>query len=236
MIDSKSIETSRKIRYSSSGSNRLIVIVKVMMMNMNMNMKLLFITMIVMIQLFGQCISFKPYHNNQYTRSTFLRMAFMTHYEELPVKTNTGTSLVDITQQVADIVKTCGCKEGVVTVLSKHSTVGIIIQEWEPRFVDDARQFLLKLAPPNYPWLHNDNDYRVGPSDWPGGDTAWRAFRATQTPNAHSHIIAMLCGTSESIPIHNSALSIGKYQNIIVVDADGPKEKRTIIVQVMGDK
>jgi len=204
------------------------------MMMMNMMMKLFLITMIVMIQLLGQCISFKSQHSIK--RNSFLRMAFMTHYEEIPVKTNTGTSLVDITQQVADVVKTCGCKEGVVTVLSKHSTVGIIIQEWEPRFVDDARQFLLKLAPPNYPWLHNDADYRVGPSDWPGGDAAWRAFRATQTPNAHSHIIAMLCGTSESIPIHNSALSIGKYQNIIVVDADGPKEKRTIVVQVMGDK
>jgi len=165
-----------------------------------------------------------------------LKMAFMTHYEEIPVKTNSGTSLVDITPQITDIVTKCGCKEGIVTVLSKHSTVGIIIQEMEPRFVDDARQFLLKLAPPNYPWLHNDNDYRVGPPDWPGGDVAWRAFRATQTPNAHSHIIAMLCGTSESIPIHSGALSIGKYQNIIVVDADGPKEKRTIVVQVMGDK
>ena len=64
-----------------------------------------------------------------------LNMAFMTHYEEIPVKTNTGTSLIDITSQITDIVTKCGCKEGVVTVLSKHSTVGIIIQEMEPRFV-----------------------------------------------------------------------------------------------------
>ena len=196
----------------------------------------MFIVLIMTLLLTGNGFHCNHKNTRYNTHSKILSMAFMTHYEELPVKTKTGTSLVDITQQVTDIVTKCGCKEGVVTVLSKHSTVGIIIQEMEPRFVDDARQFLLKLAPPNYPWLHNDNDYRVGPSDWPGGDDAWRAFRATQTPNAHSHIIAMLCGTSESIPITKGALSIGKYQNIIVVDADGPKEKRTIVVQVMGDK
>lgn len=105
-----------------------------------------------------------------------------------------------------------------MTVLSRHSTVSVIIQEMEGRFVDDARQFLVKLAPPLYPYLHNDLDYRfvtaskhkcikiliyaygklyntrVGPPNWPGGDAAWRAFRATQPVNAHSHLIAMCLG------------------------------------------
>jgi len=54
-------------------------------------------------------------------------------------------------------------KEGVVTVISKHSTVSVTINEMEPRLVDDTRQFLLKLAPPYYPYLHNDLDQRVGP-------------------------------------------------------------------------
>lgn len=47
-----------------------------------------------------------------------------------------------------------------MTVISKHSTVAVVVNEWEPRFVDDLRQFLLKLVPPNYPYLHNDLDYR----------------------------------------------------------------------------
>ena len=61
---------------------------------------------------------------------------------------------------VDEALKKSGCKEGVVTVLSRHSTVSVIIQEMEGRFVDDARQFLFKLAPPNYPYLHNDLDFR----------------------------------------------------------------------------
>jgi hypothetical protein len=79
---------------------------------------------------------------------------------------------------------------------------------------------------------------RVGPPDWPGGDEAWRAFRAKEPVNAHSHLIQVLMGTSESIPIVDHVLKIGKYQNVIVIDADGPidgpNKKRTIAVQVMG--
>eukprot|EP01035_Chromulina_nebulosa_P019294 gene19294-25154_t len=105
----------------------------------------------------------------------------------------------------------------------------------EGRLVDDTRQFLLNLAPPTYPYLHNDLDYRYGPPNWPGGDVAWRAFRATQPTNAHSHLIALLLGTSESIPIHKGEIKIGQYQNVIVADADGPKN-RTIAIQITGTK
>ena len=92
--------------------------------------------------------------------------------------------------------------------------------------------------PPDYPYLHNDLDYRVGPPDWPGGDDAWREFRASQPVNAHSHLIAMLAGTSESIPIHEGVMKIGTYQNIIIIDADGcdGTKKRNIAVQIMGTR
>jgi hypothetical protein len=59
---------------------------------------------------------------------------------------------------------------------------------------------------------------RTGPPDWPGGDEAWKAFRAKEPVNAHSHIIAMLLGTSESIPVTKGLMRIGTYQNIIVVN------------------
>ncbi len=62
---------------------------------------------------------------------------------------------------IKNVLKKTECKEGVVTVLSKHSTVSITINEMEGRLVDDTRQFLLKLAPPSYPYLHNDLDFRL---------------------------------------------------------------------------
>lgn len=65
-----------------------------------------------------------------------------------------------VLSEVAAIVKKSECQEGVVTVMSRHSTVSVMINEMEPRLVDDVRQFVLKLAPPEYPYLHNDLDFR----------------------------------------------------------------------------
>ena len=80
--------------------------------------------------------------------------------------------------------------------------------------MDDTRQFLLKLAPAAYPYLHNDLHLRNGPPNWPGGDEAWRA----QEPiNAHSHLLAMILGCTETLPIHNKNLMIGTWQSVIMV-------------------
>jgi thiamine phosphate synthase YjbQ (UPF0047 family) len=115
-----------------------------------------------------------------------------------------------------------------------------MLNEWEQRFVDDARHFLLKLAPREGHYLHNDLDYRAGPPNWPGGDEAWREMRQGQPVNAHSHLISFVVGNSEAVPIHQGSLAMGTFQSIIVVDADGPvgnvgsKKTRTIVVQVQG--
>lgn len=167
--------------------------------------------------------------------STSLQMEFMAHYEEIELATDHGMSVFDITPQIEEIVSKSGCKEGTVTVLSKHSTLSISINEMEGRLCDDIRQYFLTLAPPNKPYLHNDLDYRVGPEDWKGGDEAWREFRRTQPVNTHSHLIAMMLGTSESIPISEGVMKKGKYQSILAVDVDGPKT-RGIAVQITGGK
>jgi thiamine phosphate synthase YjbQ (UPF0047 family) len=166
---------------------------------------------------------------------TNLQMEFVTHYAEIQLDTDHGMSIFDITPQIEGIVSNSGCQEGTVTVLSKHSTVSISINEMEGRLVDDIRQYFLSLAPPYKPYLHNDLDYRVGPDDWVGGDEAWRAFRRTQPVNTHSHLIAMMLGTSECIPISTGVMKKGKYQSILAVDIDGPKT-RVIAVQVTGGK
>lgn len=170
-----------------------------------------------------------------------ISMAFVTHFEQLGVDTGRTVSMVDITKDVATIVEKSGCIEGTVTVLAKHSTVGVMLNEFEERFVSDARQWLQRVVPPSYPWLHNDIDFRDGPPDYPGGNDAWRAMRMQEPPNAHSHIIQFVVGTTETIPIHEGKMTIGTFQNIIVVDADGPSgnlgslKTRTICVQVQGN-
>jgi Uncharacterised protein family UPF0047 len=107
-------------------------------------------------------------------------------YEEIHVPSLDGIHFTDITPDIRRIVASTGITTGSVTVLSRHTTTAITINEMESRLVDDARQFLLKLVPAAYPYLHNDLHLRNGPPGWPGGDAAWRA----QEPvNCHSHLI-----------------------------------------------
>ena len=155
---------------------------------------------------------------------------FVASYVELKVETKKGIHLSDLTPQLKEAVAKSGVKEGVLTVLSRHTTTAITINEMEGRLVDDIRQWLLKLAPPDYPYLHNDLHLRSGPPGWPGGDEAWRA----QEPvNCHSHLLTMLLGSSESVPIHQGELKIGTWQSVILAELDGPRT-RTVAVQITG--
>lgn len=152
-------------------------------------------------------------------------------YHEIEVETLHGVSLFDITPHIQEKLYEAGLSNGFINILSRHTTTSITINENEERLMDDVRQFLVKLAPPNYPYLHNDLHLRDGPEDWPGGNEAWRA----QEPvNAHSHILSMLLGNSESIPVSEGKLMLGTWQSCMLVELDGPRT-RTVGIQVVGE-
>jgi hypothetical protein len=71
---------------------------------------------------------------------------------------------------------------------------------------------------------------RSGPPDWPGGDAAWRA---QEPENAHSHLLSMLIGNSETIPVVDGELALGTWQSVMLVVLAGPRT-RTLGVQVVG--
>lgn len=62
-------------------------------------------------------------------------------------------------------IKDAGVQEGWVNVVSRHTTTAVTLNECESRLMDDVRQFLLKLAPPSYPYLHNDIHLRPATED-----------------------------------------------------------------------
>lgn len=60
-------------------------------------------------------------------------------------------------------------------------------------------------------------------------------FLSLQPINAHSHLLAMLLGSSEAIPIHKGKIVLGQWQSVMLVDLDGPRD-RTVGLQVTGFK
>lgn len=144
----------------------------------------------------------------------------LSHYHELKISTISSFEVCDITDHISALVKESGVLEGTVTVTSLHTTCALTVNENEERLLDDIRSFFLRIAPPEGAYRHNDLHLRTNiPPDEP--------------ENAHAHLIAMLLGNSEVLAVHNGAPVLGRYQSLLFLEMDGPRE-RTLAVQVLG--
>jgi secondary thiamine-phosphate synthase enzyme len=138
----------------------------------------------------------------------------------LQLRTGADVSLHDITAQIRSRVADSGICSGFVTVTSQHTTTALGINEYEPRLIEDLKAFLKRLIPPRDTYLHNDIHLRDCPPDEP--------------QNAHSHLAAMLLGSSEVIPVQAGTLVLGQYQSVVLYELDGPRD-RCVSVQVYGE-
>lgn len=146
----------------------------------------------------------------------------LSYYQELSVTTDGSFTVRDVTEQVSAVVRESGVVEGMVAITSMHTTCALSVNENEERLVEDIRDFFLSIAPPDRSYKHNDLHLRVNiPPDEP--------------ENAHSHLICMMLGNSETITVHNGALILGQYQSVLLLETDGPRERK-LAVQVLGVK
>ena len=134
--------------------------------------------------------------------------------------TGEGIALHDLMPGIKDAVAKSGINNGFVTVSSQHTTTAITINENEQRLVEDVKAFLNRLIPPGDQYLHNDIALRDCPPDEP--------------ENAHSHLAAMLLGSSEVVALAAGALVLGQYQSVMLIELDGPR-RRKVNVQVYGE-
>ena len=154
-------------------------------------------------------------------------------YETIDLgRTREGTDFIDLSAHISRAIAASGVREGTVHVVSRHTTTAVTINESEERLIDDARMYFSRLAPATDFYLHNDLDRRYGPKDWPGGDDAWRK---QEPKNCHSHLLSMLIGNSVSVPVSEGKTTLGRWQSVMFVELDGPRE-RTVGIQVVGIK
>src|ERR687885_1312629 len=73
----------------------------------------------------------------------------------LVFRTDQPIQFLDITDQVAELVRVAGLREGVANVFSRHTTAAIRIQEHEPLLLEDLREFLERSAPAQAHYRHN---------------------------------------------------------------------------------
>ncbi len=137
---------------------------------------------------------------------------------KLEVQSRGDKELIDITPEVERVVRDSGVKEGVVNILTMHTSSGIIVTEGLPCLEMDVLNHLEVLAPEEGDYYHNrylDIDGRLG-------------F------NAGAHLKSILGGISAFFPIEDGQIVKGSRQRIYFAEYDGPL-CRTYCVQVMGE-
>lgn len=126
-----------------------------------------------------------------------------------------GKGTYEITQEVAEVVRSSGVSEGSVTVFVRHTSASLVIMEnADPSARTDLEEFFERLVP-------EDSDYFIhtmeGPDDMP------------------SHIRMALTRTSEVIPVTRGRLVLGTWQGIFVFEHRRARHRREIVVSVVGN-
>lgn len=139
----------------------------------------------------------------------------MVKTEQLQVQTRGNSHVVDITDPVAAIVADCGLRAGVATLFTVGSTAGLTTTEYEPGLANhDLRAAFERIAPEDGFYEH---------------ENTWH------DDNGHSHVRASLLGPSLSVPFVDGRLTLGTWQQIILVDFDTRARTRTVICQILGE-
>jgi len=143
-------------------------------------------------------------------------------YREILKHTASGApEFIDITQEVKDVLARSEIREGSVLVFTRHTTAAIEINEDEPLLMEDLKQFLLRIAPRDGNYKHNDFFIRTA------------NMTEDECPNGHAHCQHLLLGTSETIPVVDSEILLGRWQRIFLIELDRPRE-RQVFIQVQG--
>jgi secondary thiamine-phosphate synthase enzyme len=128
------------------------------------------------------------------------------------INTDRREALYDITDEVKKVVEASKVKVGLVHIYVRHATAAIMIQEnWDQSVQNDVVNLLSRVIPRGI-WQHDAQD-----------------------GNGDSHLKSGLVGPSETIPIVDGQIALGRWQNIFLCEFDGPRKQREIVVTVLSD-
>ncbi|HEV3062014.1 MAG TPA: secondary thiamine-phosphate synthase enzyme YjbQ [Vicinamibacterales bacterium] len=140
----------------------------------------------------------------------------------LSVETHRPVEFVDLTAAISAAVQGLTLLDGIVTVQTRHTTTGILVNEHEPLLLEDLEAMFERLAPASSAYAHDDPARRsvnLGPEE---------------RRNGHAHCRAALLRASESVPVSGGALTLGRWQRVFLVDFDGG-QRRQISLTLMGE-
>ena len=137
-------------------------------------------------------------------------MAVITDY--ISLSTNGRRDVVDITPMIQDIISKNGVNAGIIVVFVPGSTAALTTIEYEPGLKKDIDLYLEKIFPYGADYHHHNT---------------WH------DDNGAAHLQAALIGPSISVPVVNGELTLGTWQQIVLIDCDTRPRKRRIVAQIV---
>jgi secondary thiamine-phosphate synthase enzyme len=134
----------------------------------------------------------------------------------LTFTTNERVELRSLTKEIAAVVAASPVTNGLVQISSLHTTAGVILNETQGALLADVANMYEQLIPRGVYYKHNDP-----------------LLSDCDRKNADAHLRAVITGLGVTIPVVDGKLKLGTWQNILLVEFDGPGTRR-IHVQVMG--
>ncbi len=126
---------------------------------------------------------------------------------EFRVKTKKKIERVDITQEVARAAKEIGAASGALLVSVPHTTAAVTVGEtWDPDVVTDIERALAAWVP----------DVRFDHGEG----------------NSPAHFLSEAIGVSCLVPLEDGRPALGRWQGIVLVELDGPRQ-RTVHVRAL---
>ncbi|NTU96253.1 MAG: YjbQ family protein [Chlorobiaceae bacterium] len=135
--------------------------------------------------------------------------------KKISLRTTKPIEIIDITAEAAAAVSASGITNGQLNVMSRHTTAFIAINEKEESLLEDMEIFLKRFVPKDGNYLHNLTSVD-------GRD------------NAHSHLLGLFMNASATIPVDGGKLLLGEWQSLFFIELDGPRDRRSVLLQVSG--
>ena len=120
----------------------------------------------------------------------------------------------DITREVQDAAADAGVRDGVCHLFIRHTSASLLVQEnYDPSVRHDLARFMTRLVPEGDDYAHAIE----GRDDMP------------------AHIRSALTSVSETIPVADGKLLLGRWQGIYLWEHRARGHQREVVVTVMGD-
>jgi thiamine phosphate synthase YjbQ (UPF0047 family) len=142
--------------------------------------------------------------------------------------TDRRREFVRITEEVQEAVDESGIAEGMALVSAMHITAGVWVNDDEPGILEDALEWLDKLAPPSWMPPNSDVARQMLPE---GGD--YRHHRGGED-NGDAHLKNMLVHHQVVLPVTDGKLDLGPWQQVFYAEFDGRRGKR-LVIKVLGE-